>query len=85
MDAAASVAIESATAALLEAEEAAKAAMLSEADRRKLEAWLSFARTNVLRAKRARSASWRQVALDDVRVHTDSVKHLIALRAGQAT
>ncbi len=84
MDAAASMAIETAATALQEAEEAVKAATLSEADRRKVEAWLSFARTNVLRAKRARSANWRQVALDDVRAHTDSVKHLVALRADQA-
>lgn len=78
----AAAAIERAAAALLEAEEAVNAATLSEPDRRKVEAWLSFARTNVLRAKRARSASWRQVALDDVHAYTDSVKHLIALRAG---
>lgn len=85
MDATTLVAIESAIAALLEAEEAIKAATLSDADWRKVEAWLSFARTNVLRAKRARSSSWRQVALDEVRAHTESVKHLIALRSLQAT
>ena len=82
MDAAAVAAIESAETALREAEEAVKAAILSDADRRKVEAWLSFARTNVLRARRARSANWRQVALDDVRAHTESVLHLMALREG---
>ena len=77
-------AIGNASLAILEAQAAVDAVVLAEPDSRRVAAWLTIARLNLRRAERARKEVWRNLALEDVRVHTDSVKHLIALRSVEA-
>jgi len=80
-DEAVEAAIDEGRAFILEAELAANAAVQEDKDRQRLTVWLTFARHNLRKAERARKDVWRASALEDVKTYTDSVKHLVALRA----